>query len=100
MWQLKACLENAAQQVFEMMAADEKSTYDKAIQALKQLFKPVDIEELQGLEFHQLMQQEQTVEQLGIELQRLGRKAFSNASSNEFDRMLKGRFFQALHPEI
>ena len=45
------------------------------------------------------MQEQQTVEQLGIELQRLGRKAFPNANSKEFDRMLKGRFFQALHPK-
>ena len=45
------------------------------------------------------MQEQQTVEQLGIELQRLGRKAFPNADSKEFDRMLKGRFFQALHPK-
>ena len=45
------------------------------------------------------MQEPQTVEQLGVELQRLGRKAFPNADSKEFDRMLKGRFFQALHPK-
>ena len=87
--QFKAHLEKTAQQVFEMMAADEKATYHKAVQALKQRFKPVDIEELRGLEFHQLMQEQQTVEQLGIELQRLGRKAFPNANSKEFDRMLK-----------
>ena len=94
--QLKAHLEKTAQQVLEMMATDEKATYNKAVQ---QRFKPVDIEELRGLEFHQLMQEQQTVEQLGLELQRLGRKAFPNASSKEFDRMLKGHFFQALHPK-
>ena len=99
LYQLKAHLEKTAQQVFEMMAVDEKSSYAKAVQALKQRFKPVDIEELRGLEFHQLMQEQQTVEQLGIELQRLGRKAFPNANSKEFDRMLKDWFFQALHPK-
>ncbi len=97
--QLKAHLEKTALQVFEIMAADEKSSYLKAVKALQQRFKPVDIEELRGFEFHQLMQEQQTVEQLGIELQRLGRKAFPNADSKEFDRMLKGRFFPALHPK-
>ena len=82
-----------------MMAVDEKSSYVKAVQALKQRFKPVDIEELRGLEFHQLMQEQQMVEQLGIELQHLGRKTFSNTNSKEFDRMLKGQFFQALMAE-
>ena len=43
------------------------------------------------------MQEQQTVERLGIEFQRLGRKAFPNADSKELDRMLKGHFFQALH---
>ena len=57
--QFKAHLEKTAQQVFEMMAADEKATYDKAVQALKQRFKPVDVEEWRGLEFHHLMQEQQ-----------------------------------------
>ena len=45
------------------------------------------------------MQEQQTVEQLSIELQCLERKAFPNTNSEEFDRMLKGHFFQALHPK-
>ena len=65
--QLKAHLEKTAQQVLEMMATDEKATYDKAVQALKQRFKPVDIEELQGLEFSST-DTRAIVEQLGIEL--------------------------------
>ena len=62
--QLKAHLEKTAQQVFEVMPVEEKSSYHKAVKALKQRFKPVDIEELRGLEFHQLMQEQQIVEQL------------------------------------
>ena len=50
--QLKAHLEKTAQQVFEMMPVEEKSSYHKAVKALKQRFKLVDIEELRGLEFH------------------------------------------------
>lgn len=59
----------------------------------------LDIEELQGLEFHQLMQDRQTVEALGVKLQRLGRKAFSTSGQKELDLMLKGRFYQALLPK-
>ena len=44
------------------------------MEALKKRFKPVDIEELRGIEFHQKMQEQQSVEQLGIELQWLGRR--------------------------
>ena len=34
------------------------------------------------------------MEQLGLELQRLGRKAFPSTDRKDFDRLLKGRFFQ------
>ena len=37
------------------------------------------------------------LEQLGIELQNLGRKAFPQMNEKELDRLLKGRFFQALN---
>jgi len=40
---------------------------------------------------------QETVEQLGISLQQLGRKAFPSMLGKEFDRLLKGRFFQALN---
>ena len=43
------------------------------------------------------MQQEESIEQLGIELQNLGRKAFPQMNEKELDRLLKGRFFQALN---
>ena len=36
------------------------------------------------------------MEQLGLELQRLGRKAFPSTDGKDFDHLLKGRFFQAL----
>ena len=59
----------------------------------------MDIEELRGLEFHQLMQDNQTVEEVGVRLQKLARKAFSGIGPKEFDRLLKGRFYQALMPK-
>ena len=40
---------------------------------------------------------EESVEQLGIALQSLARKGFPQSKGREFDRLLKGRFFQALH---
>ena len=42
------------------------------------------------------MQEQQSVEQLGIELQALARRAFPESSPKEFERLVKGRFFQAL----
>ena len=66
--------------------------------ALKYRFKPVDIEELQVIEFHQLVQGTQSVEELGIELQKLAKRAFPVLTGKDLDRLLKGRFFQALLP--
>ena len=96
--QLKLHLTKLAHQVFQMLAKEEKSSYSLAVVALKKRFRSVEIEELKGLEFHRRVQGEETIEQLGMELQKLGRKAFPTAEGKEFDRLLKGRFYQALHP--
>ena len=96
LYQFKAHLKKTALQMFRLLPEDEKFSYDKAVHALKKRFKPTDIEELRGIEFNQKMQQEESIEQLGIELQNLGRKAFPRMKEEEFDRLLKGRFFQAL----
>ena len=70
----------------------------QAAEALRKRFRPVDIEELRGLEFHRNTQVDgESVKLLGLELQRLGRRAFPSTEGPEFDRLLKGRFFQALH---
>ena len=79
-----------------MLPDGDKTSYTAAVEALKKRFQPVDIEELRSLEFHQLMQEQQSVEQLGIELQALARRAFPESSPKEFERLVKGRFFQAL----
>jgi len=57
----------------------------------------VEIEELRGLEFHHKMQTSEMIEELGLELQTLANKAFPSTPAKDFDRILKGRFFQALH---
>ena len=95
--QLKLLLDKTAREVFRTLPEEEQSSYDKATQALKKWFWTGDIEELRGLEFHHKTQNNESVEQLGIDLQRLGRKAFPSSKGKEFDRLLKGRFFQALH---
>ena len=89
-------LDKTASRVFGMFSTDEKSSYKKAAYALCKWFRPVDIEELRELEFHQKVQESKSVEQLGLELQRLGREAFPSTDGKDFDRLLKGRFFQAL----
>lgn len=100
LFQLKAHLEKMAEHTVRMLPSEEKISYDKVVCALKKRFCSVDIEELRGLEFHQLMQaSKQTVEELGVELQKLGRKAFPTSDAKEFDRIVKGRFYQALLPK-
>jgi len=75
--QLKLLLEKTALKAFRVLPEEERDEYDRAVAALKSRFRSVDIEELRGLEFHQRVQQvDETVEDLGMELQRLGHKAF------------------------
>ena len=78
------------------MSESERGTYASALKALKKRFKPIDIEELRSLEFHQKMQDQESVEKLGLDWQRLARKAYPGMGETEFDRMLKGRFYQAV----
>ena len=99
LFQLKAHLEKMAEHTVRMLPTEEKTSYDKVVLALKKRFSSIDIEELRGLEFHQLMQAKQSVEELGVELQKLGRKAFPTSGAKEFDRIIKGRFYQALLPK-
>ena len=99
LFQLKAHLEKTAEHAVRMLSEVEKTKYESVVTALRNRFRSLDIEELRGLEFHQLMQDQQSVEELGVQLQRLGRKAFVKSGPKEFDRMLKGRFYQALLPK-
>ena len=99
LFQLKAHMEKTAEHAIRMLPSSEKSTYKAVVAALERRFHSLDIEELRGLEFHQLMQDTQSVEEVGIQLQRLARKAFPKSEAKEFDRMLKGRFYQALLPK-
>ena len=76
-------LDKTASHVFRMFSTDEKSGY-KATDALCKRFRPVDIEELPGLKFHHAVQENESVEQLGLKLQRLGRKAFPSTDGKDF----------------
>ena len=79
-----------------MLPAEDKASYSRVKDALKTQFRSVDIEELRGMEFHRLVQTSESVEELGMEIQRLGHRAFPSVTGNDLDRLLKGRFFQAL----
>ena len=98
-YQLKLHLTKTALQVYELLPRETRTSYAELVTSLKDRFKPVDIEELRGLEFHQLMQKEESVEKLGLWLMSLARKAFPTLGDKELDRLLKGRFFQALLPK-
>ena len=94
--QLKLLLGKTASKVFQMLLAEDKASYSRVKDALKTRFRSADIEELRGMEFHRLVQTSESVEKLGIEIQRLGHRAFPSVTGNDLDRLLKGRFFQAL----
>ena len=81
-----------------MLPKEDTSSYTKAIDALKKRFRFVEIEKLKGLEFHRGVQGDESIEQPGMDLQKLGRKAFPAIQGKKFDRLLKGRLYQALHP--
>ena len=95
--QLKLHLVDTADQVFRALNSEQKSSYPAAVTALKKRFRPIAIEELRGWDFHRRVQGDESVEQLGMDLQKLGHKAFPSLEGRDFDRMMKGRFFQALH---
>ncbi len=97
LYQMKLHLDKTAVEVFRMLPEEDRVDFDWAVEALGKRFRPVDIEELRGLEFHHKTQGTESVEQLGISLQQLGRKAFPSMAGKELDRLLKGRFFQALN---
>ena len=80
-----------------MFPEEDRNDFDRAKDALKSRFKSVEIEELRGMEFHHKMQSTESIEELGLELQTLASKAFPSTPAKDFDRLLKGRFFQALH---
>ena len=96
--QLRLHLSKVAGQALQMLPKEDKSSYSRAIASLKKRFRSVEIEELKGLEFHRRVQGEESIEQLGMDIQKLGRKAFPSTEGKELDRLLKGRFYQALHP--
>ncbi len=79
----KQHLAGTALQVFELLPPAKCSSYGQLIESLKDRFKPIDIEDLRGLEFHQFTQKTQSVEKLGLELMTLARQeSFSYSWDN------------------
>ena len=76
-----------------ILSSDIKKSYSAVVAALHKRFLPIDIEELRSAEFYQLTQTEETVEEMGIKLQKLARMAFPSIVGKEYDRSLKDRFF-------
>ena len=71
-YHLKMSLDKTAFQTYRLLPKTVKASYADTVDALKKRFHPIDIEELRGMEFHQLMQGDQ----MGTEIQRLAHKAF------------------------
>ena len=79
LFQLKSHLEKTAAHVLRMMLSEERVKYTSVVSTLRKRIQSLDIEELKGLEFHQLIQDKQSVEELGVVLQKLARKFFQRA---------------------
>ena len=50
---LKIYLSKTAFQAYHLLRESVKAGYSGTVEALRKCFKPVDIEELRGIEFHQ-----------------------------------------------
>ena len=61
------------------------NTVGSTIAGLRKHFKPAHIEELGGLEFHHLTKGSQLIEQLGLNIQHLGHKAFPTIVGKDFE---------------
>ena len=66
-----------------MLPDSEKSGVDVVVAALRKQFKPGGTEELRGLEFHHRTQGDETIKQLGLSIQQLGRKAFPSIAGKD-----------------
>ena len=82
-YQLKMHLDKTAFQACRMLPKEAKGSYGAMVKALRERFRPVDIEELRGMEFHQITQETESVEEIGIKLQVLAREAFPNVVGKE-----------------
>ena len=68
-YQLKMHLDKTAFQTYCNLPKETQGSYSDVISALRKRFQPVDIEELRGAEFYQMIQNTETVEEMGIKLQ-------------------------------
>ena len=98
-YHLKMRLSKTAFQTYRLLPEDVKASYSATVSVLRSKLKPVDIEELRGMEFHQLVQKKQSIEQLGLQIQKVAKRAFPTLVGKDLDRLMKGRFFQALLPK-
>ena len=60
-------LDGTARDVFRILPETERDSFSHAFSALKKIFRPVNIEELCGLEFHHHMQGSDTSKQLELQ---------------------------------
>ena len=90
LYQFKLHLDRTALDVFRMLPPTDSGDIERVIASMNKRFKPSDIEELRGLEFHYKTQGDESVDQLGMTIQQLGRKAFRSIGGKDFDRLLKG----------
>lgn len=87
-YHLKMLLDKAAFQTYHLLPESVKASYNETVEALRKRFKPVDIEELRGIEFHQMVQGGGGV--------RAACSQETAIAGKDLHRLLKGRYFQVL----
>ena len=86
--QLKAHLNKTTLQVVCMLTSEERKIMLKPLQlsvSNSSLWLSTSIEELRGMVCHQLIEESQSIKQLGIQLQCIARRAFPTISGKEQD---------------
>ena len=89
--QLKLHLSKVADQAFQMLFKDVKSSYERVVDTLKERFGSVEMKEWKSMEFHRRVQSDETILELGMDLQKLTRRAFPLMADKELDRMFSIR---------
>ena len=82
-----------------MMPDDDRKSFDKVVAHLKKRFRPIDIAELSGLEFHQKSQGEDSVEQLGLDFANSGEKSLSINSARVWSNA-EGEILSSPRPKV
>ncbi|CAG2253641.1 unnamed protein product [Mytilus edulis] len=98
---LPAYLRGRAADYFEDLDSEIQNDFDTAVQKLKQIFCPKELERMYYSELFQRKQiSGESVEDYGNAILKLARRAHGGVSLDEHDRLAMEHFLQGLHPSF